>query len=534
MQPINIANVIHMLTTTFQIASITQTPINSAEIDLHNELRDIIQNFQNMDHVTSIEHDYVLDFADPSEPHGVQFVEYDLPEEMEEDNYEPQECTVDDKGGVVDTGYKRRAVEFWKSGKKAYRLLAAVQKNFRKVKSIHQLHRWSASIAKGGTNAEKWELITAYVLQRFQEAFDRKIIVHDMNLRLWALGARDLVDLPDFKASPSWILRFKTAHRIVSRKITTFKTRSTFEGNDELRNTAESFVTNVKSNIPSVGIEHVYNADESGFHLEIHSGRTLSRCGVKTVEAAIQSVSSMTHSYTIMPTISASGRLLSPVYIVLKEPTGAFGPRVQETMFRPQNIYIDASKSGKLTADHFRRWFTEVYLQHAGDKSILLLDSWSGHCPSQLNDLIPNDRQVSFSIIPKKTTGMIQPLDVFGFRIWKNFVRTFSDNVILLDEDINLYTRNHILKLQSLTHNQLSSPRFKDLFQYAWYKSGYLETRPGEFQNPVDFCYFKSEKDLPRCTICGQPAFIRCAWCGQYFCFHHFYEEYHYCTTYSP
>jgi len=69
---------------------------------------------------------------------------------------------------------------------------------------------------------------------------------------------------------------------------------------------------------------------------------------MKTVEAIVQSVSSTTHSYTIMPIISASGRLLSPLYIVLKESMGTFGPRVQDTLFRPVNIYIQASKSGKL------------------------------------------------------------------------------------------------------------------------------------------------------------------------------------------
>jgi len=47
---------------------------------------------------------------------------------------------------------------------------------------------------------------------------------------------------------------------------------------------------------------------------------------------------------------------------------------------------------------------------------------------------------------------MIQPLDVYGFRIWKNFVRTFSDRVLLLNYDINLHLRNNIIKLQSLTH----------------------------------------------------------------------------------
>jgi len=43
---------------------------------------------------------------------------------------------------------------------------------------------------------------------------------------------------------------------------------------------------------------------------------------VKTVETVIQSQSVITH--TIMPTISASGQLLSPLYLVLKETSGSF------------------------------------------------------------------------------------------------------------------------------------------------------------------------------------------------------------------
>lgn len=102
-------------------------------------------------------------------------------------------------------------------------------------------------------------------------------------------------------------------------------------------------------------------------------------------------------------------------------------------MFRPANIYIAASKSGKLTGEHFQSWFTNVFLPVSGSFSVLLLDSWTGHCPARLQEFTPSqDKDVRILTIPKKTTGMIQPLDVYGFRIWKNFVRTFSDRVTLL------------------------------------------------------------------------------------------------------
>ncbi|RLU17839.1 hypothetical protein DMN91_010077 [Ooceraea biroi] len=199
MTPVNVANIINMLATTFQIASITQTPITPFEIEVYNEIRDILQNLQDVH--SSFEHDYVLDFADPSEPHGAQVVEYITPAEKEEDedSFEYKECLVDDEGGKVDLSYKRKAVQFWKSGKKARRTLTSVQNSFRKVKSLQQLYRWEASVEKGGTNADKVTFITEYVLQKFEEACDRKSIVHDMNLRLWALEAKEQVDLSEFK-----------------------------------------------------------------------------------------------------------------------------------------------------------------------------------------------------------------------------------------------------------------------------------------------------------------------------------------------
>jgi hypothetical protein len=235
-----------------------------------------------------------------------------------------------------------------------------------------------------------------------------------------------------------------------------------------------------------------------------------------------------------MPIISTSGKLLLPLYIVLKKSTGTFGPRVQEILFRPVNIYIQASKSGKLTSKHFKTWFSEVYLPNTGPKSMLLLDSRTGHCPSQLEQCLDSTKQRSTIFNHSKEDN--GPHSAFRC-VWipdlEKFMQTFSDYVILQQEDVNLHSRNEIIKLQSLTHNQLSSPRFKNLFQYAWYRSGYLDTHPGDFLNPVHFCFFK-KKNISKCSICGMAAFIRCAWCGEYFCFKHFYEEYHYCTNYKP
>ena len=73
----------------------------------------------------------------------------------------------------------------------------------------------------------------------------------------------------------------------------------------------------------------------------------------KKVESVVQSASATTHSYTIQLTISADGRLLSPLFIVLKEDSGTFGPRVQETMFTVSNIFVTALEIWKINSGSF-------------------------------------------------------------------------------------------------------------------------------------------------------------------------------------
>ncbi|XP_036138898.1 uncharacterized protein LOC118644430 [Monomorium pharaonis] len=210
------------------------------------------------------------------------------------------------------------------------------------------------------------------------------------------------------------------------------------------------------------GVENIYNSGQSGFQLEFHSGCTLAPKFIKNVESIVQSTSATTHSYTIQPTISADGRLLSPLFIVLKEITGTFSPRVQETLFNASNIFVTASKSGKLTSNHVKTWLKEVFFPNVGPQSVLLLDSWSGHCPKIVSETKPDSAtDIVFLTIPAGTTGKIQPLDVYGFRLWKNFIKYFSDTIMLLDLALDLHNRNNILKLQSLTHHQSRHPGFK-------------------------------------------------------------------------
>jgi len=88
-------------------------------------------------------------------------------------------------------------VEFWKSGKNS--LIFKYRHVFARLNSCNSYIGRKRVEKK--TNADKFSFITEYVLQKFEEACNRKSIIHDMNLRLWTLEAKDQIDLSEFKAS---------------------------------------------------------------------------------------------------------------------------------------------------------------------------------------------------------------------------------------------------------------------------------------------------------------------------------------------
>ena len=145
-------------------------------------------------------------------------------------------------------------------------------------------------------------------------------IIHDVDLQKWGLHAKNILGFEDtrFKASDWWMWKFERTHRITSRKVNKFMTRKIFEDKEKLKVNAENFVNEVKPYITQYGRENVYNSNQCGFQLEMHSRRTLAIEGTRQVEGVVHSISSTTHSYTIQPTISEDGKLLSPLYYTVR------------------------------------------------------------------------------------------------------------------------------------------------------------------------------------------------------------------------
>ena len=85
----------------------------------------------------------------------------------------------------------------------------------------------------------------------------------------------------------------------------------------------------------------------------MHTSRTLQYEGSKNVKSVVQSLSSLTHNYTVQLSTSVEGKLLLPLFLVLKESTGEFGSRNQN-LFHSVNVYVEASKFGKFTKELFQ------------------------------------------------------------------------------------------------------------------------------------------------------------------------------------
>lgn len=96
----------------------------------------------------------------------------------------------------------------------------------------------------------------------------------------------------------------------------------------------------------------------------------------------------VTHSYTAMYSITASGKLLPKVFLCLQEKGGSFGPRIQEHIRDIQeeykNISVTCSSSGKLSTCHMDIFTDKIVKPYVTDEDFLLvLDSWGGHAGQQ-------------------------------------------------------------------------------------------------------------------------------------------------------
>ena len=149
---------------------------------------------------------------------------------------------------------------------------------------------------------------------------------------------------------------------------------------EEIKNSAYQFVSDVRALLPKYNEDFVRNTDQSGLEFEIHSNRTLSHQGEKTTLSAVRSINDTTHNYTVQPMISLSGKIVSPIYLCLKEHKGRMSDKINAHLYKADNVVVTCSASGKLTTSLVEYWRDHVLLPSISlsSRSLLLSDSWSG------------------------------------------------------------------------------------------------------------------------------------------------------------
>ena len=127
------------------------------------------------------------------------------------------------------------------------------------------------------------------------------------------------------------------------------------------------------------------------------------------------------------------------MFVMITEPTGNFPDRFSEFKI-PPNLKIFASKSPNMNKTDLRRFFESsmwpsiaTELQKANQhKALVIVDSWSSNKDDEiLNSTKPSSIDIHRRIIPSRTTGMIQPLDVGFFRPLKAFVKYITDTLTI-------------------------------------------------------------------------------------------------------
>ncbi|RLU20229.1 hypothetical protein DMN91_006836 [Ooceraea biroi] len=278
------------------------------------------------------------------------------------------------------------------------------------------------------------------------------------------------------RTSRSWLLNFKRKYNIVSRSITHKVGKTFWKKRLELEAKAVQFVDLVKKIISEKNYEphEVINIDQSRFDKELHSYRSLAFKGAKQVFVTMGSKNAATHSYMVMGNIDASGTVMDFLYLKSQEANGKF-PEIIKPII-PDNIKAYAGTSAMMTNADSKIYLDLLfqYLISKGIKKCLLLaDSWSSNKNTKLFEEVlakyEGRLKVERLLIPEGTTGMIQPLNVYYFRPYKQFVRHISDSLEVCD---GIWKRDNYFKLQALAHFQFQAPMFRDMVKYAFYKAG--------------------------------------------------------------
>lgn len=409
------------------------------------------------------------------------------------------------------------------------RQFSTINNRFRKLNNEKEIYRMRKYVENGGTNFHKWFNVSTKLFSKFKNSREQFLPVHDIDLKRWALefGREEGLSLDEFQASDSWILNFKNKYRISSRKVTKFVTRRQFVNQEELEDNAITFTLECRDKFKDFDRNNIINFDQSGFNYELTIPRTLSNVNERNTFCLIRCSHAITHSYTVLPSLTASGNFLPICLVILQEVNGVFGPQVAVEVSALQqklkNLHILPSRSGLMQSNQVEIYKNEVLKKYINGNAILVHDGWKGQTSDNLFSDLPNIERM---IIPAGCTDKAQPCDMMLFRQWKYLGKRCYLRVLLDDlKDIDLRNRHGIITLQSLIFNQLCAPVFQPMLKQAWKQ--YFDDVDCDYPTVKDICFKNLPPICDSFNLCNGFSFIRCSHCQMILCFSCFFSNPH-------
>ena len=132
--------------------------------------------------------------------------------------------------------------------------------------------------------------------------------MHEVDIKHWALKKAREINDTTFAATDSWLHQFKRRRYICGRNITKLVTKRQVDNEEDIRQSADQFVMQLQKLLPKYYLDKVFNTDQSSLQLELFSNRTLGFEAEYLTLGKVQSINNTTHSYTIQPMITMSGR----------------------------------------------------------------------------------------------------------------------------------------------------------------------------------------------------------------------------------
>jgi hypothetical protein len=128
-------------------------------------------------------------------------------------------------------------------------------------------------------------------------------------------------------------------------------------------------------------------------------------------------------------------------------------------------VVVRASTSGKSSDENHRIFLKEVLASVVRTKFLLFLDCCKTQTGLNKFRAVFHDQKSQLLIFPEGSTGHIQPQDLSLFRWWKFIHKKIEHDTHINRTEINMSDRQYFINMQSVIHNQLSAPPFKNLIK---------------------------------------------------------------------